>query len=259
MEVYQVQSLNHNKIYYVASDEITLSYNDKIVYETDKGIFLGEILKKTNNINSDIFKYIRIATDEDIEKNMNNIISSRQVLKTAQDESNKLNLNMFFIDAYFSLDKKQLMLTYTADNRVDFRELAKNLAAIYKTRIELRQIGIRDKAKEISGLGQCGRKICCSSFLRDIDSVSISMVKNQNLALNPTKINGTCGRLLCCLTFEDNQYKENRKLLPKIGDELIGKDGFKGKVTTIDILNLSYILTNDEGESKNYVVSSNEK
>ena len=128
---------------------------------------------------------------------------------------------MKFLDAFFTFDRKQLVFQFLSDNRVDFRELAKSLAGIYKTRIELRQVGVRDKAKNISGIGKFGRKICCSSFLNDLDSVGIAQVKNQNLALNPSKINGICGRLLCCLKYEDETYTDLKKDFPKIGTRLI--------------------------------------
>jgi cell fate regulator YaaT (PSP1 superfamily) len=140
-----------------------------------------------------------------------------------------------------------LVFQFLADNRIDFRELAKELAAIYKTRIELRQVGVRDKAKEISGIGACGRKLCCSSFLNDLDSVGISQVKNQNLALNPAKINGLCGRLLCCLKYEDDIYTEYRKDLPEVGDK-VKNDGVEGTVLSLDIPGRKYTILTDNNE-----------
>ena len=153
---------------------------------------------------------------------------------------------MKFLESFYTFDRKQLVFQFLADNRVDFRELAKDLAAIYKTRIELRQVGVRDKAKEISGIGPCGRKLCCSNFLNDLDSVGISQVKNQNLALNPNKINGLCGRLLCCLKFEDDLYTEFRKDLPEIGDT-IKNDDEEGSVVSIDIPNRKYTYVTESG------------
>ena len=160
---------------------------------------------------------------------------------------------MKFLDAYFTFDRKQLVFQFLADNRVDFRELAKSLAAIYKTRIELRQVGVRDKAKEISGIGQCGRKICCSSFLSDLDSVGIAQVKNQNLALNPSKINGLCGRLLCCLKYEDDLYTEFRKDLPEVGDKIkhVNEDVV---VINVDIPNRKYTILGESGTKEEIVV-----
>ena len=155
---------------------------------------------------------------------------------------------MNLLEANYTLERKQLIFLFVSETRVDFREMAKELASIYKTRIELRQIGVRDRAKEISGLGQCGRELCCSSFQRNMtDGVSINMAKNQNLALNPSKINGQCGRLLCCLSYEDDVYTERRVGLPNIGDVVRTNKG-KGTVVSLDILKRSYqVDVPDEG------------
>ena len=169
-----------------------------------------------------------------------------KALIKAQELAEKTNLDMKFLDAFFTFDRKQLVFQFLSDNRVDFRDLAKSLAAIYKTRIELRQVGVRDKAKNISGIGQCGRKLCCSSFLNDLDSVGIAQVKNQNLSLNPNKINGLCGRLLCCLKYEDELYTEYRKGLPEVGDKKT-YDGETGSVISVDIPNRKYTLLTEKG------------
>ncbi len=153
---------------------------------------------------------------------------------------------MKLLDASYTLDRNQLLFNFVSDERIDFRELLKQLAAIYKTRIELRQVGVRDKAKEISGLGPCGRKLCCSNFLNDLDSVGIAQVKNQNLALNPNKINGLCGRLLCCLKYEDDLYTEYRKNLPEVGD-IIKNNDEEGTVISIDIPNRKYVYVTETG------------
>ena len=146
---------------------------------------------------------------------------------------------MKIIDSSYTLNREQLLFHFLSDNRIDFRNLAKELASIYKTRIELRQVGVRDKAKNIGGMGMCGCTLCCSKFLNEFDSVSINMAKNQNLSLNPTKINGACGRLLCCLKYEDETYEELRKDLPKIGKIVETKQG-KGKVVSLDVLKGTY-------------------
>ena len=152
-----------------------------------------------------------------------------------------------FVDCYYTLNQNQLIFNFTADDRIDFRNLAKKLAGKYKTRIELRQIGVRDKAKRIGGIGPCGLFLCCNTFLTDFNSVSINMAKNQNLALNPSKINGLCGRLYCCLSYEDDVYSKLRKELPEVG-EIINKKGIKGKVISLDILNNKYrVETDDKG------------
>lgn len=174
------------------------------------------------------FKDLKIISD--------NTNLASKCLEEAKKIQKKLGLSMTFIDSYYTYDKKQLYFLFVADNRVDFRELAKKLADKYKTRIELRQIGVRDKAKRIGGLGPCGLFLCCNSFLTDFSSVSINMAKNQFLALNPSKINGVCGRLLCCLNYEDSIYSELREGAPRIGSLYMTKKG-KGKVVSVDIFN----------------------
>ena len=154
-------------------------------------------------------------------------------------KTDRKELNMKIIDASYTFDRDKLIFRFLADTRVDFRELAKELAAIYKLRIELRQIGVRDKAKEIGGCGLCGQKLCCSRFLKEIDTVSINMAKNQNLSLNPSKINGVCGRLLCCLKYEDSGYTECRKCMKKIGDSVKTEFG-EGKIVGLEILKEQY-------------------
>ena len=156
-----------------------------------------------------------------------------------------MNLNMNLIDATYSLDRKQLLFNFVSEERVDFRELVKELASKYHTRIELHQVGVRDKAKEIGGVGLCGRELCCHSCLRNINTVNINMVKNQDIALNPTKINGACGRLLCCFTYENDLYEDNRQKLPKIGQKIKHK-GKDAEVVKLDILRLKYTLKIDE-------------
>ena len=150
-----------------------------------------------------------------------NLKDAEKALNKAREIIEELKLDMRLLDASYTYDRKQLLFNFIADERVDFRELAKRLAQVYKTRIELRQIGIRDKAKEIGGIGPCGRMLCCNTFLTDLNSVTINMAKNQMLALNPTKINGVCGRLLCCLSYEDEVYTELAKGLPRVGQKVM--------------------------------------
>ena len=159
----------------------------------------------------------------------------------------ELGLDMKILSASFTFDRKQLLFNFLADDRVDFRELAKRLASIYKTRIELRQIGVRDKAKEIGGYGQCGRKLCCHGFLDNLNGVSINMAKNQNLALNPEKINGVCGRLMCCLAYENESYFEYKKDLPRVGEIIKTKEG-TGKVIYVDLFAKKYKIETEEGQ-----------
>jgi cell fate regulator YaaT (PSP1 superfamily) len=184
---------------------------------------------------------LRIANKEDINKYEKNKKIETDSLEKATNIATELKLDMRFISSNLTLDKTQLTLNFLADERIDFRELAKKLANIYKTRIELRQIGVRDKAKEIGGIGPCGRFLCCNTFLNDFNSVSINMAKNQYLSLNPTKINGICGRLLCCLKYEDDTYSEIKKDYPPLGT-IIKKDGNEGKVITHNIFKRTYII-----------------
>ena len=184
-------------------------------------------------------KFVRVATKKDINQNRRNVIDSSDALGYAEEKASELELPMHFISSFYTFDRKQLFISYVADNRIDFRELAKALAQRYKTRIELRQIGVRDRAKKVGGLGPCGLFLCCSTFLTEFASVSINMAKNQFLALNPTKINGSCGRLLCCLNYEDEVYTELKKGMPNIGSLVETKEGL-GKVTEVDVFKRTY-------------------
>lgn len=192
-------------------------------------------------------KFIRIATSADYKKNRKNKIDAEKALKKCNQIIEKEKMNMNLVSAYYTFDKKQLIFKFISDERVDFRSLAKTLANIYKTRIELRQIGVRDKAKIVGGCGQCGRELCCKKFLNNFESVSINMAKNQNISLNPNKINGCCGRLLCCLQYEDDCYKYCRKKLPFIGKNVETSEGI-GKVKNLDILKLKYTVELENGK-----------
>lgn len=232
---------NTNRIYYFNPNGQSYKKGDYVIVETEKGLQFGKIdtdvisLPK-DQIKGDLKPIVRKASDSDIEKNDKNIISAKKALETCRELEKKYNLGMNVIDASFTFDRNQLIFHFIAADRVDFRELARELANIYRTRIELRQVGIRDKAKEIGGIGVCGRDICCHSYLDEFDSITINMAKNQNLSLNPTKINGLCGRLLCCLKYEDENYVNCRKGMPKVGDKLKTKQG-EGTVISVDILN----------------------
>lgn len=249
-EVIGVKFKNSNRFYYFDINSFDVKKGDNVIVETEKGIQLGRVVtdvKKINDndISSELKKIIRLATKEDINQYKSNEELAKKALDDAKKIANKLELNMNFIGASFTLDKNQLIYNFVADDRVDFRELAKKLAAIYKTRIELRQIGVRDKAKEVGGLGPCGRFLCCNSFLSDFNSVSINMAKNQYIALNPTKINGICGRLLCCLNYEDDQYTEMKKGYPEIGTR-IKKGNVSGKVVSHNLFKKTYTVESSE-------------
>lgn len=230
----------NGRVYYFSPAGLDLEKGTAIIVETERGMQFGEIVlpntkMKKDNLNLPLRKVIRIATKEDHNTHKQNLADGKKALEECKKLVNKHGLQMNLIDASFTFDRKQLLFHFTADARVDFRELAKELAARYRTRIELRQIGIRDKARSVGGIGPCGRMLCCTSFLYDFDSVSISMAKNQNIALNPNKINGSCGRLLCCLTYENDTYLELKKGMPEMGQIIKIKEG-TGKVVSIDPL-----------------------
>ena len=227
------------KVYNFDPSTFILDINDKVIVETEKGLQFGYVASETKEVEDDkivneLKPVIRIASKKDLSLHEKNIRDAKKALEKAQEFVKELGLEMRLLDACFTFDRNQLLFNFLADDRVDFRELAKKLAQVYRTRIELRQIGVRDKAKEIGGLGPCGRVLCCNSFLNDLNSVTINMAKNQMLALNPTKINGVCGRLLCCLGYEDETYTKLKEGLPSIGSKFENKE-IKGKVSNVDI------------------------
>lgn len=235
-------SFNNSKnIHYFFSNNLSLKKRLTVIVETDRGLEFGVIVKEPFLSDSfvDLGNVIRIASKEDYRINKKNLNDSREALKKCREIVEEQKVNMVVVDANYTFDRNQLIFRFLSDTRIDFRNLAKELASIYKTRIELRQIGARDKASEIGGCGQCGRELCCSCFLKDLDSVSMSMAKNQNISLNPSKINGVCGRLMCCLKYEDECYKECKKELPNIGSQVETENG-NGKVISLDILNKKY-------------------
>jgi cell fate regulator YaaT (PSP1 superfamily) len=234
----------NGRLYYFSPAGLNLNNGTNVVVETERGLQHGKVILentkvKKENLNLPLKNVIRIATEEDNNDHIKNLADNDKAFFECKKLITKHNLDMNLIDANFTLDRKQLLFHFTADARIDFRELAKELASMYRTRIELRQIGIRDKAKSVGGIGPCGRMLCCTSFLYDFDSVSINMAKNQNIALNPNKINGSCGRLLCCLTYENDTYLEAKKGMPEMGQVMNIKEGM-GKVISIDPLSRTY-------------------
>lgn len=243
-KIYGITLKSEGKIYYFNGQDFKLDKDTYVVVETEKGIQMGKIMYLADNdkVNipiEDMKKILRVATVDDNDNYLKNLADADKCLVKARKVAKELDLKMNILDASYTLDRKQLLFNFIADERIDFRDLAKKLAASYKTRIELRQIGARDKARTICGIGQCGRTLCCSTFLNHIDSVTMNMAKNQNIALNPSKINGLCGRLLCCLTYEDEEYVKCGKGLPNVG-QTIKTDFGKGKVVSVDILNRKY-------------------
>lgn len=228
------------KTYFFSCNDLELKKGLNVIVETEKGIQYGQVVVSPYEVDEKDLGFplknvIRIATKDDDKQYQKNSKDAKEALTKAREISNQLSLNMRIIDANYIFDRSQLLFNFLADSRVDFREFAKKLAQIYRTRIELRQIGVRDKAKEIGGIGPCGRFLCCSTFLTDFNSVSINMAKNQMLALNPTKINGVCGRLLCCLNYEDEVYSEMKKSFPNIGQAYKNSE-VEGKVVSLNLL-----------------------
>ena len=230
-----------------------LNIGDSVIVETEKGLQYGFVMTNIKEIDDNEFSFplkdvIRLSTKRDDQNYFKNNQDAGKALNKAREIVEDLGLEMHVLDASYTFDRKQLLFNFTADERIDFRELAKRLASIYKTRIELRQIGVRDKAKEVGGLGPCGRMLCCNTFLTDLNSVTINMAKNQMLALNPTKINGSCGRLLCCLAYEDVVYSKLRENLPDVG-EMYSEKNVSGKVVNIDILAQKIIVEDKNGNT----------
>lgn len=251
-EVIGVSFTEGKRIYYFDPANIKPNFGDDVIVETERGLQYGKIAtliveKNEKSLNMPLKRIIRIATKDDRKKHELNLNEEKKAMKECEKLIKKYNLNMKVIDANFTFDREQLMYHFLSDSRIDFRNLAKELAGIFKTRIELRQIGVRDKAKEIGGIGPCGRTLCCTDYLVNFDSVSINMAKNQNLSLNPNKINGSCGRLLCCLTYENDVYEEYRKSLPNLGDKVKYNEK-NGKVVELNILKKSYTILTDDDE-----------
>lgn len=238
------------KAYSFGTDDESLKYGDKVVVETIRGIELGELISELRDPSSFTLQtalkpILRKATEADIQQNLDNLAETESLLQRCQKCIDDLALDMNLISAEYTLDRTKVIFSYVSENRVDFRELLKVLAATFKCRIELRQIGPRDKAKIVGGLGCCGMETCCSRFFDDFDIVSINMAKNQLLALNTAKLSGQCGKLMCCLKFEDDIYKQLREGLPKL-NSVVYYDKEKYRITSMNILNNSVHLSNKE-------------
>lgn len=234
IKVIGVRFKKAGKIYYFDPVNFDVKKENFVIVETARGVEFGQCVIGVKEISEDeivspLKEVIRIADDADIQKHKDNKSKEKEALEVCLKKIEEHNLKMKLIDVEYTFDNHKVIFYFTADGRVDFRELVKDLATIFKTRIELRQIGVRDEAKMLGGLGPCGRPMCCSTFLGDFASVSIKMAKEQNLSLNPTKISGICGRLMCCLNYEQSTYENIRKRLPKVGSIVETVDG-KGEV-----------------------------
>ena len=254
-----VQFQKNGKLYYFDANGFDVKPGEYVILDTSRGNDLGEVTLGPRDIDeeswrSPLKKMIRIATEHDIQHSLDNRQKEKEAFSICQKKIAEHNLEMKLVSVEYAFDNSKILFFFTANGRVDFRSLVKDLASIFKMRIELRQIGVRDEAKMLGGLGPCGRPICCGTFLDQFQPVSIKMAKEQNLSLNPTKISGVCGRLMCCLKYEQEHYEMTRKKMPKIGKEIITPDG-TGPVTDLNIVKETIFvrLTNgDTSEIKEY-------
>ena len=242
------------KIYFFSPGQFAVKQGDYVIVETARGVEYGRVVSGPKEVSDDsvvqpLKSVIRIATDEDkrtVEEN-----HQKEAFKICQEKIRKHDLDMKLIDAEYTFDNNKVLFYFTADGRIDFRELVKDLAAVFRTRIELRQIGVRDETKIRGGLGICGRPLCCSTYLTEFAAVSIKMAKEQNLSLNPTKISGVCGRLMCCLTNEEETYEVLNSQLPSVGDMVTTSDGLTGVVQSLSVLRgLVKVVVNLEDDEK---------
>lgn len=263
IKVIGVRFRTAGKIYYFDPAELGIKQGDNVIVETARGIEYGRVVAGVREVEEDkvvqpLKPVIRIATPEDDAVEKKNKEKEKEAFKICLEKIEKHGLEMKLIDAEYTFDNNKVLFYFTADGRIDFRELVKDLASVFKTRIELRQIGVRDETKIIGGIGICGRPLCCHTHLSEFAPVSIKMAKEQNLSLNPTKISGCCGRLMCCLKNEEEAYEELNSKLPNIGDYVTTIDGLKGEVTSVSVLKqivkVVVSLEDDEKEIREYKV-----
>ena len=253
------------KVYYFDPAGLDIKLHQNVIVETARGVEYGFVIlppteMPDSKVTQPLKAAIRIATEEDDEREKVNKEKEKDAYKVCLEKIRKHNLPMKLISAEYTFDNNKLLFYFTADGRVDFRELVKDLAAVFHTRIELRQIGVRDETKIRGGIGICGRELCCHTFLADFAPVSVKMAKEQNLSLNPTKISGVCGRLMCCLKNEEETYEELNSTLPRVGDVVETEDGLTGEVSSLSVLRqrVKVLVTvdGDEKELRDYPVSS---
>ena len=240
IEVVGVRFKPAGKIYYFDPNDFPLHTDEAVIVETARGIEFGEVVLTDKMVDVEdvvlpLKKVIRIATEEDKERVDENMNLASNAMEVCQKKVKTHKLDMKVVDVEYTFDRNKIIFYFTAEGRIDFRNLVKDLASNFKTRIELRQIGVRDEAKLLGGIGPCGRMLCCSTFLGDFEPVSIKMAKDQNLSLNPAKISGICGRLMCCLKYENDHYEEAKRKLPDMGEEVYTEHG-RGKVVGLNIL-----------------------
>ncbi len=252
------------KIYFFAPGKLHINQGDKVIVETARGVEFGSVVTGPKDVPDEeimqpLKSVIRVATEEDKRTEERNREKEKEAFNICLEKIRKHNLEMKLINAEYTFDNNKVLFYFTADGRIDFRELVKDLAAVFRTRIELRQIGVRDETKIRGGIGICGRPLCCNTYLSEFAPVSIKMAKEQNLSLNPTKISGVCGRLMCCLTNEEETYEELNSRLPGIGDYVTTNDGLRGEVQSVSVLRqlvkVVVTLEDDEKEIREYKVS----
>ena len=253
VNVIGVRFENAGKLYFFDPGELWPTPGDYVLVETSRGVEFGEVVTGIKEIDdstlqSPLKPVVRIASAEDIQHNKDNKVAQREAYEVCQKKIAEHKLDMKLVSVEYTFDNSKILFYFTANGRVDFRSLVKDLAGVFKTRIELRQIGVRDEAKMLGGLGVCGRPICCGTFLGDFQPVYIKMAKEQNLSLNPTKISGVCGRLMCCLKYEQDQYEATRKKMPKVGKEVITPDG-PGVVWDLNIIKETVKVRIQKGDS----------
>lgn len=253
VNVIGVRFQNAGKLYFFDPGAFWPTPGDFVVVETTRGIEFGEVATSIREINDELLqsplkKVVRIATAEDVQHAQDNKAGEKEAYAICQKKIAEHKLDMKLVSVEYTFDNSKILFYFTANGRVDFRSLVKDLAAVFKTRIELRQIGVRDEAKMLGGLGPCGRPICCGAFLGDFQPVSIKMAKEQNLSLNPTKISGVCGRLMCCLKYEQDNYEQTRKRMPKVGKEVITPDG-SGVVWDLNVIKETVRVRIQKGDS----------
>ena len=252
------------KVYFFDPLQLEIKRGDHVIVETARGIEFGTVVAGVHEVEDDkviqpLKPVMRIAGERDIEQEAANKEKEKEAFKICKEKILKHGLEMKLIDAEYTFDNNKVLFYFTADGRIDFRELVKDLASVFKTRIELRQIGVRDETKIRGGIGICGRPLCCHSYLSDFVPVSIKMAKEQNLSLNPTKISGVCGRLMCCLKNEEDTYEELNRKLPSVGDYVQTADGLHGEVQSVNVLRqLVKVLVEvgDEKELKEYAADT---
>lgn len=255
VKVIGVRFRTAGKVYFFDPGKFEIRQGDHVIVETARGIEYGTVIGAPREVEDDkvvqpLKSVLRIANQKDDEQEASNRQKEKDAFNICLEKIRKHGLQMKLIDAEYTFDNNKVLFYFTADGRIDFRELVKDLAAVFKTRIELRQIGVRDETKILGGIGICGRPLCCHTHLSEFAPVSIKMAKEQNLSLNPTKISGVCGRLMCCLKNEEETYEELNRKLPNVGDYVTTDDGLKGEVQSVNVLRQLVKVIVDVGDEK---------